>query len=153
MRTTQMSPETKSRVTLGMLQRIHAAMASIEMQRIEGLHKGWPDSVAMDESYQLLSQQRDLLCNGEDIASTQDSRLFAMREIELAGVKCLLPDADYVLTEKCAWLTCGPVSIRLRESNSGDGVICAMYPLGNEFTSPLAECHATYEDARAEVPA
>lgn len=148
MRTSPMSDEQKRRVTLGVLRRIHAAMASIEACRLNGeTQSGQPSIEAMAADYQELEKMRALICNGENLATTQHSRLFVMRELTIAGVS-LLPDADYILSEKAAWFTCGTVSIRLREANDGQSVICKMLPLGQEDDTVIAQCEAFYSTAR-----
>ncbi len=149
MRTSPMSDEQKKRVTLGVLQRIHAAMASIEACRVNGEPQaGQPAIEARNADYQELEKMRALICNGENLATTQHSRLFVMRELTIAGVSTLLPDADYILSEKAASFTCGTVSIRLREANDGQSVICKMLPLGQEDDTVIAQCEAFYSEAR-----
>ena len=117
---TDMSVEQRRRVTLGVLQRIHVALASIESHRLNGdSHDGWPSRQAMDVDYTVLEEMKKLVCNGENLATTQHSRLFVMRELVLANANCILPDSDYILSEKGAWFSCGAVSIRLREARDG----------------------------------
>src|ERR1035437_4827639 len=146
---TDMSVEQRRRVTLGVLQRIHVALASIESHRLNGdSHDGWPSRQAMDVDYTVLEEMKKLVCNGENLATTQHSRLFVMRELVLANANCILPDSDYILSEKGAWFSCGAVSIRLREARDGHSVICAMYPLGRENDDELAQCEVSYADAR-----
>lgn len=150
MRTTMvMSREQERRVTLGVLQRIHVALASIESHRLNGAsHNGWPSRQAMDADYTVLEEMRRLVCNGENLGTTQHSRLFVIRELVLANANCILPDADYILSEKGAWFSCGAVSIRLREARDGQSVSCAMYPLGHEKDDELARCETSYAEAR-----
>lgn len=149
MRTSNMSVEQRRRVTLGVLQRIHVSLASIESHRLNGdSHAGWPSRQAMDADYAVLEEMKKLVCNGENLATTQHSRLFVMRELVLANANFILPDADYILSEKGAWFSCGAVSIRLREAREGQSVICAMYPLGHESDDELARCEVSYAEAR-----
>ncbi|ABD71987.1 hypothetical protein Rfer_4301 (plasmid) [Rhodoferax ferrireducens T118] len=149
MRASPMSDEQTKRVTLGVLRRIHGAMASIEACRLSGEPQAdHPSIEAMTADYQELVRMRAQICNGENLATTQHSRLFVMRELTIAGVNSLLPDADYILSEKAARFTCGTVSIRLSEANDGKSVICKMLPLGHEDDTVIAQCEAFYNSAR-----
>lgn len=143
-----LAPEIKTRVRLAVLQRIHLAMAGIESRRIAGEHTEWPSVDAMNEDYDGLCACREELLSGVDLASTQNPRLFALRELALSGgTSHVLHDAEYVLCDKGAWIKIGAVNIRIERDDSLARV--AVYPLGGTKYAPLAVASVDFAAARA----
>lgn len=142
--------ERTHQITLSVLQRIHQALANIEFQRCTGLHIGWISMADMQNEYANLQQMRDMVCNGENLATTKHLRLCVLRELVIAGAVHSIPDSEYFLTNKRAWFRIGPVSIRLRESVDQLKVVCSMFPLNRDDGVELATCEVPYELARAK---
>lgn len=58
-----------------------------------------------------------------------------------------LKDKDYVLVDGRAWFRVGNISIRIYQT--GEGVICDMYPFQHEMNDSLASCYAYFTEAGA----
>lgn len=145
-------PEVRNRVRLAILQRVHMAMAGIENRRAEGHHTEWGSCQAMEDDYLGLMACREELLSGADLATTQNPRLFALRELVMGGgASHILNDAEYSLCERGAWLRIGSVNIRIERDRTQAHI--RVYPLSNSSVPPLSSTSVSFEQARNHQPA
>jgi hypothetical protein len=125
-------------VTLAVLKRIHTSLAELDFKRLSITDASTSKQIE-DQHYDLM-KARQLILEGEDIATTQNGRLFLLRELCLQNKETpLLKDTSYVLAtgQRSFLIDAGRIEI----DNAEGSVRCSLYKASK--TKPIASFNWT----------